>query len=202
MQVEYPDHEPSQASRSGHRRWRWVALLAVLVALGMGLAACGGGSPNASSNPSTASDSSQSAQTQLLTQLLKFAKCMRSHGDPDYPDPVITNGQPHLAGAPLNTPQFQTAREACYKYTPAGSATPAEQATTLAQAVKFADCMRSHHEPNFPDPNPNGEFNLAPQDIDSDSPQFQAAQKTCRNLDPGLQLQVGGGAGKPPGNGP
>ena len=96
---------------------------------------------------------------------------------------------------PPSIPPSSRPLEACYKYTPAGSATPAETATALAKAVKFAECMRSHGQPDFPDPTSNGEFNFAPQDdIDSNSPRFQAAQKACQSLDPGLQLQVGGGS--------
>lgn len=193
MEAADTEQKTPQISRS--RRWRWVAVLVVLVALGMGLAACGGGSPSASSNPSSASDSSSS----LETQLLKFASCMRSHGDPSYPDPVIgSNGQPHLGGAPPTGAQGEAALAACKKYTPGGSETPAEQAAALAKAVKFAQCMRTHGEPNFPDPESNGQFNFTPQDnIDSSSPQFQTAQNACQSLDPGLQLNVGGGSGSP-----
>jgi hypothetical protein len=193
MQAEYADQKPSQTSNKRHRRRRWVALAVVLAALGLGLAACGGGSPSASSHPSSASDSSSSVETQLL----KFAECMRSHGDSSYPDPVIgSNGQPHLSGPPPQGSQDQAALAACRKYTPGGSATPAEKATALAKAVKFAECMRSHGEPNFPDPTSSGEFNFTPQEgINSSSSQFQAAQKACQSLDPGLQLQVGGGSG-------
>lgn len=62
--------------------------------------------------------------------------------------------------------------------------------------------MRSHGEPEFPDPASSGEFNLAPsQGLDSNSPQFKSADKVCQSLDPGLQIAVGGGAGSPPGNG-
>jgi hypothetical protein len=191
MQPDYPDQNTTQPSRNRHRRWRWAALAVVLATLGLGLAACGGGSPSASSKSSSASDSSSSEETQLL----RFAECMRSHGDPSYPDPVIgSNGQAHLSGPPPQGAAAQAAKEACYKYTPAGSATPAEKATALAKAVKFAECMRSHGEADFPDPNSNGQFNFTPQDnINSGSSQFQAAQKTCQSLDPGLQLNVGGG---------
>jgi hypothetical protein len=96
----------------------------------------------------------------------------------------------------------QAAKEACYKYTPAGSETPAENATALAKAVKFAECMRSHGEPDFPDPTSDSQFNgqfasTSPGGVSSTS--FQAAQKACQILDPGLQLNVGVGSGSPGG---
>lgn len=90
------------------------------------------------------------------------------------------------------------AKEACYKYTPTGSETPAEKTTALAKADKFAECMCSQGEPDFPDPTSNDQFNFSPQDdIDSSSPQFRAAQKASQSLDPGLQLNVGGGSRSP-----
>jgi hypothetical protein len=199
MGTQGTDQKPSQTSRDSRRRWRWAALLVVLVASGMGLAACGGGPPSASSPPSSASGSSSS----LEAQLLKFAACMRAHGDPGYPDPVIgSDGQPHLSGPPPQGSQAQAALAACRKYTPGGSETPAEQAAALAKAVKFAECMRAHGEPDFPDPTSSGGFNFTPQDgIDPSSPQFQAAQRVCQSLDPGLHFQVSGGAGSPSGSG-
>ena len=190
MRDEDPEHQTTPTSRTKHRRWRWAALAVVLVALGIGLAACGGGSPSASSNGSPSASNSSS---KLEAQLLKFAQCMRSHGDPSYPDPVIgSNGQPHLGGTPSKyqapTPQFTAAKAACYQYTPAGSETPAEKTAALAKAVKFAACMRSHGEPNFPDPDSDGQFEFTNSNIDTNSPQFQSAEKTCQTLDPGLQL--------------
>ncbi|HUN34103.1 MAG TPA: hypothetical protein VMU95_19045 [Trebonia sp.] len=181
--------QPPLTSTTRRRRWPRAAVGVVLAVLGIGLAACGGGSPSAASNAASASSSS----SKLEAQLLEFAACMRSHGDPSYPDPVIgSNGQPHLGGTPQQyqapTPQFTAARAACYKYTPAGSETPAEKAAALAKAVKFAACMRSHGEPNFPDPDSGGQFEFTNGNIDTSSPQFQSAQKTCQTLDPGLQL--------------
>ena len=122
--------------------------------------------------------------------------CMRSHGDPSYPDPLIgSNWLPHLGGAPPQGAQAQAALADCHKYTPAGSETPAEKTAALAETVKFAGCMRSHGEPNFSDLTSGGVFDLTPQDnLYSNSPQLQAAQKVCQSLDPGLQLNVGGGS--------
>jgi hypothetical protein len=51
------------------------------------------------------------------------------------------------------------------------------------QAVKFSECMRSHGEPNFPDPAANGSFTL-PSGMNAESPQFQSAEKACQSLMP------------------
>jgi hypothetical protein len=53
--------------------------------------------------------------------------------------------------------------------------------------------MRSHGEPNFPDPKTGrgGTFQISiPPGIDPNSPQFQAAQQACRSVSP---LPSGGG---------
>lgn len=43
--------------------------------------------------------------------------------------------------------------------------------------LAFAQCMRAHGVPNFPDPNNNGRFNLA--GIDTASPQVVRASEAC-----------------------
>ncbi|MGH2882429.1 MAG: hypothetical protein ACRDPA_06975 [Solirubrobacteraceae bacterium] len=48
-------------------------------------------------------------------------------------------------------------------------------------AVRFADCMRSHGVPSFPDPSPDG-FNLSA--FDTASPAFQSAHQACAPLQP------------------
>jgi hypothetical protein len=52
------------------------------------------------------------------------------------------------------------------------------------QALKFSACMRSHGEPNFPDPAANGSLTL-PSGMNAESPQFQRAAKACQSLRPG-----------------
>ena len=54
--------------------------------------------------------------------------------------------------------------------------------------MKFAQCMRSHGEPNWPDPTNLGgefEFNLRAANIDPTSPQAAAAEQKCES-----QLQL------------
>jgi hypothetical protein len=59
----------------------------------------------------------QPVSQKQLSNDLKFAACMRSHGYPGYPDPDVQNGQ--LIEKPLPTsidtssPRFQSAQQAC-----------------------------------------------------------------------------------------
>jgi len=62
---------------------------------------------------------SQAQVQERLRALDRQAACMRSHGYPDYPDPTAKSGviiSPGLpAGIPTNSPQFQSAVQACNK---------------------------------------------------------------------------------------
>jgi hypothetical protein len=116
---------------------------------------------------------------------------MRLHGVPNYPDPSSNGGQlQNIANAGINTqsPTYQAAAQACVKYTPAGNLTPAQSAADEANGVKFAQCMRSHGVPNYPDPTgPGGghTVNLGAEGIDPSSPVFQAANQACQKIVPG-----------------
>jgi hypothetical protein len=125
--------------------------------------------------------------------IAQFASCMRSHGEPNFPDP---NAQGNLSitpgsGIDPSSPQFQSAQRACAKYLPNGGQPPsaAQQAKMQAQALKFSACMRSHGVPKFPDPQFGAgrvSIHIGPgAGIDPRSPQFQAAQKACQGLLPG-----------------
>jgi hypothetical protein len=54
----------------------------------------------------------------LAQQALAFARCMRSHGVPNFPDPKVSGnnlqlGGPGRQGFDPNSPQFQAAQSAC-----------------------------------------------------------------------------------------
>jgi hypothetical protein len=153
-----------------------LAVLGVIV-----LAACGtSGSTNASgdSSPSTA-----------YQKALAYAQCIRAHGVPDYPDPnsqgefIIQNGSsapPSVSAAVENA-----ATSACQKLLPPSMAQGPPQGApgSNTQELRFSACMRSHGEPDFPDPAANGSYTL-PSGMNAESPQFQNAAKACQSLRP------------------
>lgn len=53
-----------------------------------------------------------------------------------------------------------------------------------SKLVRYADCMRAHGVPNFPDPLDGG-FPLRTSGINVSSPAFISAQKACAGLQPG-----------------
>ena len=63
----------------------------------------------------------------------------------------------------------------------------AQTQQVTSQFLRFSQCMRSHGVPNFPDPTPaNGGVGLKLNGtgINTQSPQFLAAQRACQSLQP------------------
>jgi hypothetical protein len=159
------------------------------------LAACAG-----SSNPSTGADGSSSAasssaaggdNTKSLAaspstqaNVLKFSRCMRSHGVPNFPDPK-NGGELSLVGTGVNrnSPAFQSASKACQSLMPGGvgGVGPSGQKSDMsrAQGLSLAKCMRAHGVPNFPDPDASGA--IPPGSVDLNSPQVKSAFQACRS---------------------
>jgi hypothetical protein len=190
--------------RNSGGSWRRVLVLAAAAGLVLPVAACGGspssaasgGSPGTGGSPSTAvgsagsggsSNTGGSAQAQ---QNLAFAQCMRSDGVTDFPDPG-SNGQFGTISAQVeDSPDFGKGYSACKHLLPDGGVSKAQQ--DLAQLLKFAQCMRSHGVPTYPDPNlspyssiSNTAVNALQQaGVNSNSPQVQAAVQACERANP------------------
>ena len=181
-------NEPEMNDRPSRRRsWpRWAPALAAAALTGLLATACGGGSsPAATGGPGSATGGSTRAQAALA-----YAGCMRSHGVPDFPDPD-SDGNFNLGSDPV-TSQETAANQVCNHLLNVGTALNAAQTQhALGQLVKYAQCMRAHGVPNFPDPQltnggigvPSGfTFDTSGLNLDQKSPQYQAAAKACQSL--------------------
>lgn len=188
-------------ARRLRRAGTWVALLWFVAAVGLLTAACGSASkePGAaggggattttavtSGSSASSSSSAGSSGESIQAEQLRFAQCMRANGVPDFPDPPADGAFLNAlatSGVNTHTPTFQSALQACKKYNPAGNLTPAQIAADSAKGVEFAQCMRAHGVPNYPDPTtgPVGEqvMNLRGTGIDPSSPTVQAAASAC-----------------------
>lgn len=161
-------------TRTGRARARWRAGVLAAGAAGIVLlaAACGGGSAG----------SAGSLGGSNLQIAIGYAKCMRSHGAPNWPDP---NSQGQFLKTKTNAPDFQapaSAYRACLHLLPnGGQLTAAQQQIISPLMLKLAACMRSHGIMNFPDPtvNANG-ISVDPHGLNTSSAQFHAAQQVCR----------------------
>ncbi len=162
------------------RRPLTPAFAVAAVAVAVLAAGCGGGS-----SPPT---SSATAAGKVGKQFVAFAVCMRSHGVPGYPDPEVSSSGNRVqvtispGSADPNSPAFKSAGHTCHNLLPNGG-NPANGAQDQAEDLPFADCMRSHGVPNFPDADRDGAFTL-PSTIDQQAPRFQRATKACANVAP------------------
>lgn len=182
------------------RRFGGVAI--VVMAAAIGLAACGGGSPDsphvANLGTSTTTGGGHGGASTTTpprggnaTQLMdEWATCMRVNGDPNQTDPTIDqygvinitipqgvtdtsiSSEAHGSSGPCS--QFELAAENDLR-----SANPVAPPPTQAQLVQYVDCMRTHGVPNYPDPGPNNETNFRAAGVDPNSVSFVNANKVC-----------------------
>jgi hypothetical protein len=124
-------------------------LIAAALLSGVLMAGCGGGSPS----PTDRAGASMSA-TGAVESGVAFARCIRSHGVPSFPDPKVS-GQTVRMGSPsvVRSPAFQSAAHACQRLLPKGPPGP-EAVSPQAQArmLGVSACMRKHGISGFPDP--------------------------------------------------
>jgi hypothetical protein len=176
----------------GRARWRgWpqgAAILIVMVSIALLTAACGG------SGASAGSGASPSA-TSTYAKLVAWAQCMRSHGVPNFPDPS-SNGAFNANSLNLQSPQMQSAQNACKSLQPTNLGTSGQShAQDLTQKLKFAQCMRTHGVPNFPDPSSDGAFHISIKSINTQSATYKKAQQACQSImSSGPGQQTGGGS--------
>jgi hypothetical protein len=167
---------------------RLAAATAAAAAVALLAAACGGGGPSSGGHSST------------YQKELAFSQCMRSHGVPNFPDPgsngiiAIQAGGAAKGASPgdqrIGGAQMTRANNACQHLLPNGGVpTAAQRQQMLKQGLKFSECMRAHGISNYPDPSSaGGPVTVGGSGINIQSPQFQAALRTC-------QRAVRGGGG-------
>jgi hypothetical protein len=185
-------NDSSSRGRGPRRPWlRQAAALAALALIALLATACGGG-------PSPAASATGGSTRQQAA--LAYARCMRAHGVPDFPDPD-TNGDFHLSdnqqgggskgsGSSSVSSQETAADHVCHHLLGAGpQLNAAQNQHALSQLVKYAQCMRAHSVPNFPDPHttnggigvPSG-IGFDMSGIDQNSPQYRSAEQACQSL--------------------
>jgi len=159
----------------------------------------------AQSTTTTPAASGGSIRAKAVVHALAFAQCMRTHGEPNFPEPVFHG---HSASEVINpssgvdphSPQFAATFGKCKSLLPNGgagaSAGPTITAADRTDYVEAAACMRSHGITDFPDPtfqDNNVSFNTKTP-IDTNSPQYENALSTCQHLIPaGLPYSSSGG---------
>lgn len=143
-----------------------------------------------------------------------YARCMRTHGVSNFPDPHVSVSAGHvavgIAVSPSQTgsPNFKSADKACSGILP-GPASPAQvqaqQQAHKQNLLAFARCLRAHGIQNFPDPDQQGNLRLTAvtaAGVDIHSREFLDAAKGCVGVTHGMitfpeieQGVKGGGSG-------
>jgi hypothetical protein len=153
-----------------------VGLISIASAL-----ACGQPSPAASETPA-----------QIWHELVA---CARAHGDPGLPDPIIdSQGRAKFPdGTPLPSQATRQACQSIYNRLPAAARTDA--APDIQMEIKFAQCMRAHGLPDWPDPDAKGNFPLPPDLITAGKSgpvwaRINAGWDACKAFNPGGSISV------------
>ncbi len=151
------------------------SLLLAGAAAAVSIAGCGGGAPR-----SVASRADQQAAAAFRS----YARCVRAHGMPGFPDPQITNGVPSFPDSAPRVSPF--AQQACgqiaARIPPQFTATQPASPADLQKLLKFANCMRDHGVADWPDPNALGEFPLDQHLIQRGKRLLLSAGPICERL--------------------
>jgi hypothetical protein len=152
----------------------WITVWIAVVVLA---AACGG-----SNGSGVAGGGSSSPSNSTQQSMLAFSRCMRSHGVSNFPDPVDEVDLPKISPAILgvSSSQFNAAENACRNLLPTGEisgnshgisasvercivggvCTPAVTHWLQDKELHYAQCMRSHGIPSWPDPTTDAQGRL------------------------------------------
>ena len=174
-------NEDTGAGRDRQRpEFRRAGVLAAAVAGAALLVAACSGSGGGGSSPAAAGPPA-------FQNALAYAQCMRSHGEPGFPDPDSKGNFLNLGPVNIHSPQYLSASKVCGHLLPSYKVTPAQRNQELSSALKYSACMRSHGIPSYPDPIElaNGNIELRLGAGHGNSPQQQAAAQACRKFLPG-----------------
>lgn len=193
---------------------RLGGLAAIIVMAAIGLTACGsssiphvaslptssntasGGTPVNTPTTGTHSHRSRPARGGATALLVRWASCMRAHGDPGQADPTIdANKVIHVTwndaipggidgtnkGGQGNAGPGRYCRTYIDEAETDLQGGQRQQQPSQVQLVKFSQCMRANGVPDFPDPSNGGlSFNRAGGgDLNPSNPVFRNASTLC-----------------------
>jgi hypothetical protein len=175
---------------------RTARAIFALAALCLGATACGG-SPTSgvaqlgSTTTRTSSASGSTRGGSMQNQALAYARCVRSHGVANWPDPsssgTFDKSKLTLQQLGVSSSQLQSAQAACQRLLPNGGERPNQAGLRAMEhdALDFARCMRSHGVPDWPDYTIRDGmplFDLHGTTIAPNSALIVARQLSCRSL--------------------
>jgi hypothetical protein len=165
-----------------------VAAVIFVMAVALLSAACSSSPSTTASgaSPGTGASASAGGGTNYASELA-FARCVRSHGVPNFPDPDSTGhfSKTVLRALGVSDSRLRAAEGPCQNLLPAGP--PPLTAAQQQDYLRAAQCMRSHGITIFPDPVFSAgtvHFPEPPAGFNTSSPQFIQAEQVCKRLIP------------------
>ena len=141
-------------------------------------------------SPATAQQSPADRQDTALA----FAQCVRDNGYAEFPDPDPEGGFKFLI-EPDSVARFKAATAACRDLAPEGMRDEGVTPEQLDALIKLSQCVRENGVPEFPDPDPQGNYDLGGTGIEPGDQRLEAAMATCQaDAGPGqgVRITIGG----------
>jgi hypothetical protein len=166
---------------------------------GSGGPAGGGTAGGGTAGGGTAGGGTASRNTDERSAFLAVARCMREHGYPSFPDPVV-DSQGHW-NFPASGQDHQNAPAACEQVVRRAKSSHRNtgdrkqmSAADIARARSFARCMREHGVSDFPDPDASGGF-LMPARLrpPNGAALLRGPERACRQYIPSKGIKDAGG---------
>jgi hypothetical protein len=134
-----------------------VSISAVAAGLSLLAAGCGSGSPSGVASLDTTTTAVATTPGGAQAAAVAFARCMRSHGVPNWPDPVGAGvfDKSTLARLVPDPSRMRALQAPCEHLLPDFNSSPppaGQPRAQLADELSFARCMRHHGVARFPDP--------------------------------------------------
>jgi hypothetical protein len=169
---------------------RTIALILISICMAGAAAGCSGSHGGSQGAGSQGGGSQGGGTEQTIAVMRQLAHCIRSHGMPGWPDPVInplTNAPDWPPSAPRLPASIQQACQSIASRLPPDAQQSQPPTPASMQAlVRYARCMRSHGVPNWPDPNALGEFPMTTQmSAQVKGPADRSASSVCIRYVPG-----------------
>lgn len=128
-----------------------------------------------------------------IEEMVVYAQCIRANGYAEFPDPGPDGRLMIRITNPAAGEQFRAAQGACTGKLPSRMAAMNAPMTPerLDGLVKFAECARAAGLSDFPDPTPQGVFEITSPTLNLQTPQAQQTLNTCReaNAVTGLMMR-------------
>jgi hypothetical protein len=173
-------------------RLPFIIASVVVAAFAVLAAGCGGGSPAGAGVASSTTASTTTAQSGALA----FARCMRSHGLSNWPDPNSSGvfDKSKLLQLGYSESRVRAVEQgACNHLLPQNGGGPdqsaAQRQAHYASLLAFARCLRSHGFLNVPDPTSSGQLTpemLAQAGINLHQPALLQAADACVGVTHGV----------------